>query len=78
MICISFVFTHTWDKSANFTAGKSVCQLTMNISYISIQFAVSGLLTSICEISGFRRGVFEAFALLGYYTAYAGSWQPTA
>jgi hypothetical protein len=29
------------------------------------------------EISGFRRGVTEAFALIGCYVAYVGSWLPT-
>jgi hypothetical protein len=29
------------------------------------------------EISGFRRGVVEVFALLGYCAAYVGSYLPT-
>jgi hypothetical protein len=28
----------------------------------------------VCEISGFHHGVVEAFALLGCYAAYVGSW----
>ena len=31
----------------------------------------------ICEISGFRRGVVEVFALLRCYAAWVGSWLPT-
>jgi len=35
------------------------------------------IIFTICEISVCRHGVFEAFAVLGCYTAYVGSCLPT-
>ena len=34
--------THTCDKSTNFTAGKSVCKMTINTTYANLQIVVSG------------------------------------
>jgi hypothetical protein len=58
------------------------CSFLRNYSYIAGGIFNTGrkdfiLCEYLCEISGFRRGVTEAFALVGCSTAYVGSWLPT-